>query len=213
MQTNAIRELVIRSLQEGVELRMLLIEKCVDATIDTVYIIQRCLQRGGKVLVFGNGGSAADAQHIAAEFVGRFCRDRAPLAAIALTTDTSALTAISNDYGFEQVFARQIRALGKPGDVALAISTSGNSPNIITAVEAACEIGLTTIGLTGGTGGKLATKVDTSILIPSTNVARIQECHITIGHLICELVEKLVFGDDSAQDLSIKTIESYLTEI
>lgn len=213
MQNDAIRELVIRSLLEGVELRMLLIEKCVDATINTAYAIQRSLQRGGKVLIFGNGGSAADAQHIAAEFVGRFCCDRAPLSAIALTTDTSALTAISNDYGFEQVFARQIRALGKPEDVAIAISTSGNSPNIITAVEAACESGLTTIGLTGGNGGKLASKVDIPILIPSGNVARIQECHITIGHLICELVEKLVFADNSAQDASIKTMRSCLTEI
>jgi D-sedoheptulose 7-phosphate isomerase len=206
MQTDAIRELVTRSLLEGVELRMLLMQKCMDATIDAAYAIQKCLKRGGKVLIFGNGGSAADAQHIAAELVGRFCCDRAPLAAIALTTDTSAITAISNDYGFEQVFARQIRALGRAGDVAIAISTSGNSPNIIAGVKAAQELDLATIGLTGGTGGKLAPVVDIPVLIPSANVARIQECHITIGHLLCEIVETLMFSQDIAPDQSLKTI-------
>jgi D-sedoheptulose 7-phosphate isomerase len=147
------------------------------------------LRAGGKLLFFGNGGSAADAQHLAAEFVGRYAAERAPLPAIALTTDSSALTAIGNDYGFDQVFVRQIRALGRRGDVAIAISTSGRSRNVIVGVEAAREAGLTTIALTGGDGGNLAPIVDVAIVVPSTATARIQECHIAIGHVLCEYVE------------------------
>jgi phosphoheptose isomerase len=157
--------------------------------------IAAALKGGGKVLLFGNGGSAADAQHIAAEFVGRFARERIPLPAIALTTDTSALTAIGNDYGFEQVFARQVQALGRPGDVAVAISTSGRSPNVLAGVEAACERGLTTIGLTGGDGGVLAGIVDIPIVVPSVNTALIQESHITVEHVLCEIVETLLLTD------------------
>lgn len=153
-----------------------------------------------KLLLFGNGGSASDAQHLAAEFVGRYANDRSPLAAIALTTDTSALTAIGNDYGFEQVFARQIRALGRRGDVAIAISTSGRSRNVIVGVEAAREAGLTTIALTGGDGGKLAQIVDIAVVVPSDVTARIQECHITIGHVLCEYVDGELLGKNGGPD-------------
>ena len=152
------------------------------------------LRSGGKLVFFGNGGSAADAQHLAAEFVGRYVNERAPLAALALTTDTSVLTAIGNDYGFDQVFARQVRALGRPGDAAVAISTTGRSLNVIRAVEAARQGGLTTIALTGADGGELATLVDIAIIIPSPTTARIQECHIAIGHVLCEYVDRHLPG-------------------
>jgi D-sedoheptulose 7-phosphate isomerase len=153
------------------------------------------LGAGGKVLLFGNGGSAADAQHVAAELVGRLRRERRALAAIALTTDTSALTAIANDYGYDEVFARQVRGLGRQGDVAVAISTSGNSPGILKAVAACRELGVRTIGLTGGSGGKLAGVVDCALVVSSTtDTQRIQETHILIGHVLCELVDEH-FGD------------------
>ena len=161
-------------------------------------LIAGALREGRKLLLFGNGGSAADAQHIAAELVGRFLRERRPLPAIALTTDTSALTAISNDYGFEDVFARQVRALGTRGDVALAISTSGRSANVLRAVEAAREVGLKVVALTGGDGGTLACAADVALRVSaSTLSARIQETHILIGHVICELVDQRLFGDAS----------------
>ena len=159
-------------------------------------IVADALQSGHKVLLFGNGGSAADAQHIAAEFVGRFMRERRALPAIALTTDTSALTSIANDYGYDEVFARQVRALGAHGDVALAISTSGKSPSVLRAVEACREIGITTIGLTGGDGGALAGAADVSLRVSASRLsARVQETHILIGHVICELVDRRLFGE------------------
>jgi D-sedoheptulose 7-phosphate isomerase len=163
-----------------------------------VELIAGALREGRKLLLFGNGGSAADAQHIAAELVGRFMRERKGLPAIALTTDTSALTAISNDYGFDDVFARQVRALGAGGDVALAISTSGRSPNVLRAVEAARDAGIKVVALTGGDGGALAAKADVTLRVSaSTLSARIQETHILIGHVICELVDQRLFGDAS----------------
>ncbi len=204
MQANAIREQVIRSLREGAELHLQLIEECSDAAIQAAAAIEKCFQLGKKVLLFGNGGSAADAQHIAAELMGRFTRDRAPLSALALTTDTSALTAIGNDYGFEQIFARQIRALGRPGDVAVAISTSGRSPNVLAGVEAAREQGLMSIALTGGDGGVLARSVDIPIIVPPVGTARIQECHITIGHILCEIIENLLFSEELSSSPSAK---------
>lgn len=152
--------------------------------------IARALEAGGKLLVCGNGGSAADSQHIAAELTGRFIRDRRPLAAIALSTDTSALTSIANDYAFDEVFARPVRALGRAGDVLLGISTSGNSANVLRAVDAARELGLTTVGLLGRDGGELRTRCDQAIVVPSTTTARIQEAHILIGHTLCGLVEQ-----------------------
>lgn len=149
----------------------------------------QCLKSGHKVLLAGNGGSAADAQHIAAEFTGRFLKDRHPLPAIALTTDTSAITAIGNDYGFEAVFSRQIQALGQPGDVFFAISTSGNSPNLLAAIEAAQTAGVSTVGVTGKDGGAIRTMVDHSIHVDHPETPRIQETHIMALHMICEWVD------------------------
>jgi D-sedoheptulose 7-phosphate isomerase len=149
--------------------------------------IRSAFEEGRKVLLFGNGGSAADAQHIAAEWVGRFQRERRPLPAIALTTDSSILTAIANDYGFDQVFARQVRALGQKGDIAVAISTSGNSPNVLQAIDVAREMEMVTVALTGRDGGKLGPKVQYHLNVPHNFSARIQEVHIMIGHIVCEL--------------------------
>jgi D-sedoheptulose 7-phosphate isomerase len=185
---------VTRALRESARLHARVVEECAGPIVEAASAIEKCLRAGGKILLFGNGGSAADAQHIAAEFVGRFARERAPLPALALTTDTSALTAIGNDYGFEQVFARQVRALGRPGDVAVAISTSGRSPNVLAGVGAARERGMTVIGLAGRGGGALAEAADICITVPSDDTARIQECHLTIEHAMCEAVERLLFG-------------------
>ncbi len=149
---------------------------------------------GNKVLICGNGGSAADAQHIAAEFVGRYETERIALPAIALTTDTSALTALGNDYGFERIYARQVEALARPGDVLIAISTSGNSPNIISAVMSGRKSGCQVIGLTGANGKKLASLCDLCVLIPAERTARIQEAHITVGHVWCEIIDERIKG-------------------
>ncbi len=186
-------EHVICSLREGVELRETLITQCAEAINEGAQALCRCFQDGHKLLLLGNGGSAADAQHIAAEFVGRFVKERIPLPAIALTTDTSALTAIGNDYGYEQVFSRQVRALGQAGDVLIAISTSGRSPSVLEAVKAAHDLGMIVIGLTGGTGGALAETADVALVVPSRNTARIQECHLAIEHIFCEIVEAVLF--------------------
>lgn len=150
----------------------------------------RALRAGGKVLFCGNGGSAADAQHLAAELVGRYIRERPALAGIALTTDTSALTAIANDYGYDAVFARQLRGLGRPGDVLVALSTSGNSPNVLAAIAAAREIGVSVIGLTGADGGRMADLCDLCLRVPHHRTNRIQEMHIAVGHLLCGLAEE-----------------------
>ena len=152
-------------------------------------LVQLSLADGNKLMICGNGGSAADSQHLAAEFTGRFIKDRAPLSAIALSTDTSALTCISNDYSFDEVFSRQVRALGRCGDCLIVISTSGNSKNCIKAVQQAAEIGVTTIGLLGRDGGKLAPLCDVPIIVNSDSTARIQEAHILIAHTICGAVE------------------------
>ncbi|HZN54604.1 MAG TPA: D-sedoheptulose 7-phosphate isomerase [Candidatus Polarisedimenticolaceae bacterium] len=151
--------------------------------------IAAALRAGGKLLAFGNGGSAADAQHLAAEIVGRFRRERAGLPAIALTTDTSILTAVANDYGFDEVFARQVRALGAPGDVVLALSTSGASANVLRALDAAAEIGAFRIGLAGRGGGPMRARCDLALIVPGDDTARIQEAHITIVHALCELID------------------------
>ena len=166
----------------------------VAATVAVAERIAASLKSGGKVLLAGNGGSAADAQHIAAEFVGRFVNDRTPLAAIALTTDTSALTAIGNDYGFEHVFERQVRALGRKGDVFIGISTSGRSPNIVAALKAARDFGLLTIGFTRGGPTPMHTLCDLTLAVPSEETALIQQIHITAAHAICHLVERELFG-------------------
>jgi D-sedoheptulose 7-phosphate isomerase len=180
---------VLNSFRSGTDLRKQVARDCGENIVDAAMLIARCLRGGGKLLLFGNGGSAADAQHLAAEFVGRFRIERQALAAIALTTDSSILTAVGNDYGFDQIFARQVQALGRPGDVAIGISTSGNSPNVTSAITQAAKQELKTIGLAGKDGGSLAKCVDISITVASSNVAMIQECHITIGHILCELVE------------------------
>ncbi len=146
-----------------------------------------------KLLLCGNGGSAADAQHIAAEFINRYELERPPLPAIALTTDTSILTSVGNDYSFNEIFSKQVKALGVEGDVLLAISTSGNSNNVIEAVKAARNLGIFTVGLTGGEGGQLASLVDLSLVVKSSSTARIQETHILVGHIICELVDYVLF--------------------
>ena len=190
----AIRELF----EESLRAKQVFLAENAAALEQAIDLAARALTGGQKLLLFGNGGSAADAQHIAAEFVGRFMRERRPLPAIALTTDTSALTAIANDYGYEDVFARQVRALGGAGDVALAISTSGRSPNVLRAVEACKALGIRTIGLTGGDGGALAGMVDISLRVSASRLsARIQETHILVGHVLCELVDRRLFGQPS----------------
>ncbi|MCP9463905.1 MAG: D-sedoheptulose 7-phosphate isomerase [Nitrospira sp.] len=165
-----------------------------DRIAQVARLMADAFRQGKKVLLFGNGGSATDAAHIAAEFVGRYRRSRHPLPAIALATDIAAITCIANDFGYDELFARQVRAHGQKGDVAIAISTSGNSPNVLKGVEAAREGGLITIGWTGATGGKLASLVDYPFLVPSTVTSRIQESHITLGHVLCELVEEQLLG-------------------
>ena len=158
-------------------------------------ILVSALRQGNKVLLFGNGGSAADAQHIAAELVGRFAFDRPALPALALSVNSSCVTAIGNDYGYDQVFSRQLEALARPGDIAIGISTSGNSCNILRAMAAARKIGLHSVALTGSTGGSLKTTADHCICVPSNETPRIQECHILIGHIISELVEYELFHE------------------
>ncbi|MFA6471857.1 MAG: D-sedoheptulose 7-phosphate isomerase [Candidatus Latescibacterota bacterium] len=157
-------------------------------------IIAECIREDGTVLIFGNGGSAADSQHFAAELVGRFALERRGLSALALSTDTSVLTSLANDYGFEEIFARQVEALGRKGGVAVPISTSGNSPNVLRAIDAAHKKGMNVIGLTGGDGGSMRTSCDLAIVVPSAETPRIQEGHALIYHILCGLVEKDVCG-------------------
>ena len=156
---------------------------------DVGIAMQNCIKNGGKILLMGNGGSAADSQHIAAEIVGRFKKERKGMPAIALTTDTSILTSVGNDYGYDYIFARQIEALCRPEDLVIGITTSGNSANVVRAIEAANEIGATTVGLTGGTGGKLLNMCKFNLIMPSSVTARIQEAHIFVGHSLCEILE------------------------
>jgi D-sedoheptulose 7-phosphate isomerase len=183
---------VLRIFQESAALKLRFAEANADRIVAVARQMADSLQRGGKLLFCGNGGSAADSQHLAAEFVNRFLLQRGALAAIALTTDTSALTSIGNDLGFDQVFARQVEALGRPGDVVVAISTSGGSPNVLRAVEVARQLGCFTVALTGGSGGSLAALADEAFVVPSAETPRIQETHITLGHTLCALVEGLL---------------------
>lgn len=182
-------DLAEAALSEHIELFGLLQRECGPMILECGRLIRNCLSSGGKLLLCGNGGSAADAQHIAAEFVGRYERERAGLPAMALTTDTSILTALANDYGFDRVFARQVEATAQSGDCIIAISTSGNSPNVIAAVMAARKIGCKVIGLTGMGGKKLASLCDSCVMVPSERTSRIQEAHITIGHIWSEMVD------------------------
>jgi len=157
-----------------------------------VEVVAACLRAGGKVLLCGNGGSAADAQHVAGELVGRFKRERRAFCAVALSTDTSVITAVANDYGFDSVFARQVEGLGREGDVLVAYSTSGNSPNVLAAIEAARRLGMRVVGLTGATGGAMAGRCDVCISAPSDDTPTVQECHAAAGHAICRFVEEIL---------------------
>ena len=177
-------------LRESARIKIQLAEEQADAILDVIDAVVAALARGNTVFFFGNGGSAADSQHLAAELVGRFTLERRPLPGLALTTDTSILTSIGNDSGFDQIFIRQIQGLGRPGDVAIGLSTSGNSPNVLQAIGAARAGGMVTVALTGLGGGKLADQVDFCLRVPSTDTARIQESHIAIGHLICQGVDE-----------------------
>ena len=185
-------EIIRKLLKESIDVKHRSIGSQVDRLIKGTEMLTTCLASGHKILIFGNGGSAADAQHLAAEFVNRFQIERPPLAAIALTTDTSILTSIGNDYHFDKIFSKQVRALGKKDDIAWGISTSGNSGNVVAAIAAAREMGLFTIGMTGR-GGKLAELADLVFTVDSTTTARIQETHITMGHMLCELVDHYLF--------------------
>ena len=185
---------VVKQIEESVALKRSLIEQT-DTILEIANQLIQCFQQGNKVLLFGNGGSAADAQHIAAELAGRYCLYRDPLPAIALTTNTSSLTAIGNDFGYQEVFARQLRGLARKGDVAIGISTSGNSTNVIAGIEEAKRCGLATVAFTGQ-GGKLKEIADHVLSVPSTDTPRIQEAHITAGHIVCYLVETSLFGED-----------------
>jgi len=188
------KEHVVKAFDDSAEVKRRFARDHADRIVEVARLIGRAFKEGHKILLFGNGGSSTDASHIAAEFVGRYHRDRAPLPAIALGTNMATLTCIANDYDYAEIFARQVRAHGQKGDIAIAISTSGNSPNVLRGVEAAREIGLTTVGWTGGKGGKLASLVDHCFIVPSTVTARIQESHITLGHVLCELIEEDVFA-------------------
>jgi D-sedoheptulose 7-phosphate isomerase len=181
--------LLQRSLQEHLEAINALLQSSLGEIERAGALISATLNQGGKILLCGNGGSAADSQHIAAELVGRYELHRRAWPAIALTTDTSALTALSNDYGYEDVFARQVEALAKPGDLLLALSTSGTSANVIKAAETARRIGCKVIALTGAVGEPLASLCDLAVVVPSMRTSRVQEAHITIGHLWCELID------------------------
>ena len=174
---------------DSIKVKEATLKNNIDKILSAAEEITKALKKNNKVLFFGNGGSAADSQHIAAELIGRFQKERRSLPAIALTTDSSILTALGNDYGFDIIFSRQIEGLGNKGDIAFGISTSGNSKNVIEAVKRAKQLGLLTISLTGGDGGALAKLTDISIVVPSKITARIQESHICIAHAICELVE------------------------
>ena len=183
-------ELVTSALAETIALHERVKQGDVRAVTDAASAIIDALNRGGRLLTFGNGGSAADAQHVASELVGRFLRVRRSLSAMALTTDSSVLTSVANDESFDRVFARQIEGLGRSGDVALGISTSGRSPNVVAGFKAAKETGLRTIALTGGDGGAVGALVDIHVNVPSTSTPRVQEVHRTLLHVICDLVER-----------------------
>ena len=188
------KDTILDILEAGIATKRHCIKTNVDKIIKAADLLAACLTSGNKVLFFGNGGSAADSQHLAAEFVNRFQIERPPLAAIALTTDTSILTSIGNDYHFDQIFSKQIQALGKKGDIAWGISTSGNSANVLKAVTAARQKGMTTIGMTGS-GGKLGACADLVFSVASETTARIQETHILLGHIVCDILERKLYPE------------------
>jgi len=189
-----VKNIILNILEDSIEAKRRCIENSIDNIIKAADMLAACLTRGNKILIFGNGGSAADAQHLAAEFVNRFQIERPPLAAVALTTDTSILTSIGNDYQFDDIFSKQVEALGRQGDIAWGISTSGNSANVIQAIKAARKIGMSTIGMTGR-AGELAGCVDLVFGVASDVTARIQESHITLSHILCDLVDRMLFPE------------------
>ncbi len=184
---------IVKLFKESCRVKEAFINDNLGKLVNVIEILTAALKAGNKIMIFGNGGSAADAQHIAAEFINRFIIERPPLPAIALTTDTSVITAIGNDYDFSEIFAKQIRALGQEGDVAWGISTSGNSPNVLKGLELAKKMGLVTLAFTGKDGGAIAQIADLCLNVSSSSTARIQETHITAGHAICELVDIKLF--------------------
>ena len=191
------KTLISTNLVQSIMAKEAFVKESVDDILRLTDWIREVFEDGGKLLLFGNGGSAADAQHLAAEFVNRFLINRRPLPALALTTDTSVLTSIANDFSYELIFAKQIQALGKPEDLALGISTSGNSPNVVKGMLAARDIGMKTVALTGGTirpGGELAAVCDLVLNVPSDSTPHIQEAHLWVEHLLCEIVERQMFA-------------------
>ncbi len=188
----SVRDTILAGIRESAAVKEALIKETLPSIEKAAELLTDCVKRGGRVFFFGNGGSASDSQHLAAEFVGRYEKERRALGAVALTTDTSILTAVSNDYGFEKIFERQIEALGRKGDVAVALSTSGNSKNVLLGAAKARALGLSVIAFTGAGGGKLKAGADVCIVVPSTRTSRVQESHILIGHILCEIVDQSI---------------------
>ncbi len=188
------KDYIWRALEESLLVKKNFVATSIEQIVECGEILARSLASGHKIILFGNGGSAADAQHIAAEFVNRFELERTPLPAMALTTDTSVITSIANDYAFDEIFAKQIIALGNKDDIAWGISTSGNSTNVIKGLEAARARGMITLGLSGRDGGKMNSACDLSLVVPGNNTARIQEAHIFVGHVLCAIAERILFS-------------------
>jgi D-sedoheptulose 7-phosphate isomerase len=189
-----LKEKIISILRESADLKLKFAKESIDSVIDATQIINKCFKSGGKILIFGNGGSASDAQHIASEFISRFLLERSALPAISLAADSSVLTSIANDYSYENIFVRQIEALGNKNDVAIGITTSGNSANVISGLKTAKSIGMTNVVFTGKNINKLKKLSKCIISVPSDSTARVQEVHITVAHIICELVEQVWGG-------------------
>jgi len=190
-----VKDSILKIFDESAQVKTRFARENADKIIEVVLLIAQAFREGKKVLLFGNGGSAMDASHIAAEFVNRFLMERPPLPAIALNTDTAVLTSISNDYDYSQVFSKQLAALGHEGDVVIGLSTSGNSPNVLKAIEVAKKNNMKTVVLTGGTGGQMANLADYTFIVQTKHTPRIQETHITLGHTICQLVDEELFGN------------------
>ena len=188
------KETIVQAFEESARIKVQFARDNADKIVEVVQLIAQAFREGRKVILFGNGGSAMDASHIAAEFMNRFLIERPPLPAVSLNSDTALLTCISNDYDFSQVFSKQLAALGHEGDVVIGISTSGNSPNVIKALETAKKNGMRTVVLTGGTGGKMAAMAEYALIMPTKATPRIQETHITLGHTICQMVDEELFG-------------------
>jgi D-sedoheptulose 7-phosphate isomerase len=199
---------IATEIQESIDVKTGLYGKMVEQIGQAASTLVLSLKAGGKLILFGNGGSSADAQHIAAELVGRYRAERRSLPAIALATNVAVLTSVGNDYGFDEIFSRQISAFAGRGDVALAISTSGNSPNVLRGLEVARQLGLATIGLAGRTGGKMRDLVELCLCVPSDSTPRIQEAHILIGHILCGIVEESFLGEEAELNVQVAALPS-----